>query len=159
MLDPNELLLVVDESDRELSPKPRQTVRMQRLWSRTAHAWVINSQHQILCHQRSVLKDTNPGLWTHHFGGHCRPGDSYLDAAIRELAEETGMNVASAQLKFVKMNKWINGRKFQAVFLLNWDGDVADLKFEQDEIQTVAWLRPKEISNSIFEWTNFGYEK
>lgn len=152
-----ELLAVVDHHDRELAPQPRATVQAQRLWCRSVHVWIVNDACQVLCHQRSMQKPSNPGRWTPHFGGHNNPGERYAAAALRELREETGLRVARRQLRPYMIYKWTAGHKFQAVFVLHWNGRIQDLTINHDEVDQVAWRRPELIGQSG-DWTHFGYE-
>lgn len=74
----NELLLVVNRDDQPIEPLPRGFVHNNGIWHRVVHIWIIK-QGEVLCQQRSLSKDLNPGKWESFFGGHLTPGDSYRD--------------------------------------------------------------------------------
>jgi 8-oxo-dGTP pyrophosphatase MutT (NUDIX family) len=44
-----------------------------------------------LFQRRSLAKDSSPGCWDLACSGHVDAGESYRDAAVRELAEELGL--------------------------------------------------------------------
>ncbi len=58
---------------------------------------------------------TNPGLVT-SFGGHIEPGEEPLDAAVREINEETNLNLKRSDLTFYK-----KCRKTKEVHGEDWD--------------------------------------
>lgn len=74
----NEMFFVVDEDDNPLPALPRRLVHDHGVWHRVAHIWILNTAGQILCQQRSLMKELNPGTWEPFFGGHLRPGEDYL---------------------------------------------------------------------------------
>jgi isopentenyl-diphosphate delta-isomerase len=52
----------------------------------------------VLAHQRAAWKDVWPSHWDLAFGGVLAPDESWLDGAVRELAEEAGVAVEAADL-------------------------------------------------------------
>jgi isopentenyldiphosphate isomerase len=66
----------------------------QGLWHRDVHVWVTNG-FDLLQQQRSWSKSIMPGEWDVSVGGHVGAGESYLDAARRETAEELNLERAS----------------------------------------------------------------
>ena len=101
MINKNELLCVVDENDNPLEPKSREETHARRLWHRVAHIWILN-KGSVLCQQRSLLKDKNPGMWESFFGGHLSPNQEYIEGAVKELEEEIGIKVSTDDLNFYK---------------------------------------------------------
>ena len=162
----NELFFVVDESDRPLSPLPRRLVHGHGVWHRIAHVWFVNRDHEVLCQQRALTKELNPGYWEAFFGGHLKPGESYLEAAKREAYEELGLVLEAGDLHFWKIYRYAHplgsNNEFQAVFVVRWDGSLGDLRFLDSEVAQVTWetvatIRTA-ITNGAGNWTNCGYE-
>lgn len=87
----DELVDVVDECDRVLAQVPRWRVRRDNLRHRAVYILVFNAAGQVLIHQRTLTKDVFPGYWDVCVGGVPRAGESYDEAARRELAEEIGV--------------------------------------------------------------------
>lgn len=162
------MFFVVDEGDRPLAPLPRKLVHGHGVWHRVAHIWVQNDRGQFLCQQRSLDKELCPGFWEAFFGGHVRPGEAYLDAAVRELGEELGINLPAQAFKLWKVYKFHDkptnyNNEFQAVFVVRWNGDTQDATFDDGEVEQVAWKSPDEIKQAITKharksWTFCGYE-
>lgn len=95
---PNELFDVVDEADQVIGQATRQEVHERGLLHRAAHVFVTNSRGELLVQQRSSTKDSYPLHWTSSASGHLDAGESYLEAAGRELREEIGLE---ATLEFL----------------------------------------------------------
>lgn len=145
MMDHRELLFVVDENNDSLPPLPRDEVHKKGLWHRTAHVWIVNGEGQILCLQRSLLKDSSPGLWESYCGGHLAPAEEYLDGAIKEIGEEVGLKVQGSDLDLFKVQRCEFHKEFQAEYSFKWDGDISTLKLEEGEADAAKWVRAGEV--------------
>ncbi|WP_411828150.1 16S rRNA (adenine(1518)-N(6)/adenine(1519)-N(6))-dimethyltransferase RsmA [Luteolibacter sp. AS25] len=86
-----EIFDVVDESDIPLRTETRAVVHSENLIHRAVHIFVFNKNGDLYLQKRSHLKDKNAGVWDSSVSGHLDAGESYLEAAIRELDEETGI--------------------------------------------------------------------
>jgi isopentenyldiphosphate isomerase len=89
-----ELVDIVDDADKVIATVTRSEMRAKRLQHRSVGIAVISSDGRLLIHRRSESKDIWPGWWDIAAGGVVASGESYEDAARRELAEELGIEVA-----------------------------------------------------------------
>lgn len=89
--DPQEPLAVVDAQDRPQGQAPRWRVHAEGLLHRAVHVLVFDPEGRLYLQRRSAAKDSHPGKWTSSASGHLDPGEDYLPAARRELAEELGL--------------------------------------------------------------------
>lgn len=88
-----EMFEIVDEHDRVIGVMPRaQCHGNPSLVHRVAHVLVVNDRGELLLQKRSQQKDIQPGKWDTSVGGHLDPGEDYLAAAKREMAEELGLS-------------------------------------------------------------------
>jgi len=85
----------VDESDRVIAIVSRQRMRSERLRHRAVFVAVTDGAGRLLVHRRSLAKDVWPGWCDIAVGGVVAAGESYDDAARREVAEEIGVHDAS----------------------------------------------------------------
>lgn len=150
MIDPEELLFVVDRNNNPLEPQPRNFVHKNGLWHRTTGIWVINNKNQILCQKRSLLVDLKPGMWSAFFGGHLLAGNTYLDNAVEELSEELGIDVKRKNLfpyKIFKNDKSAH-KEFQhnSVYKIK---QLTDIHFEKEEVTEIKWFDIAEIKNIL----------
>ena len=87
-----EIFDICDAEDRVIGQAPRAEVHARKLLHRAVHIWVFNSSGELLLHLRSASKDEYPLCWTSSASGHLAAGEDYHTAAVRELAEELGLN-------------------------------------------------------------------
>lgn len=81
----------VDAHDRPIDVVPRSRMRRENLRHRSAAVVVLSSDGRLLVHRRADTKDLRPGWWDVCAGGVVAVGETYREAAERELAEEIGV--------------------------------------------------------------------
>jgi isopentenyl-diphosphate delta-isomerase len=84
----SDLIDIIDENDKVIGKKEKDSVHEDGDWHRVSHAWVLNSKDDVLCHRRADIKKMFPGLWDVIIGGHLSSGETYEEAVKRELEEE-----------------------------------------------------------------------
>src|SRR4029450_8207738 len=88
-IDPgDELMDVVDDLDRVVGRATRREVRRRRLLHRFSSVLCRDEAGRIYVHRRADDKDVYPGMYDMTAGGVLAAGETYLEAARRELAEE-----------------------------------------------------------------------
>lgn len=94
---PEEIFIVVNKNDKVIGYKPRSVCHKERLLHRTVAVTVFNDKGEVLLQKRSMKVDTNPGLYTLSATGHVSKGETYEQAAEKELQEELGI---TSKLKY-----------------------------------------------------------
>jgi len=84
----SELLEVVDAQDRVIGTALRGEIHRRRLCHRAVHIFVFNPSGDVYVQRRSAVKDRHALKLDSSAAGHVDPGESYYDAAVRELREE-----------------------------------------------------------------------
>ena len=88
----SEIFEIVDECDVVTGTAPRSECHGNPgLVHRTAHVVVISRAGELLLQKRSQHKDIQPGKWDTAVGGHLAVGETYEQAACREMKEEIGV--------------------------------------------------------------------
>ncbi len=101
----DELLEEIDAEGRVLRLRPRHEFHGNpELHHRAAHVVVRNRAGDVFLQKRSMRKRIQPGKWDTSVGGHVDPGESYEQAAVRELEEELG--VTGVELEYLYDYVW-----------------------------------------------------
>jgi len=142
-----EYLSVVDENDQVINTRPRPEIHALGLIHRAVHILVFNKQNQLFLQKRSIKKDLNKGLWDTSAAGHVDVGEDYTASAIRETAEELGINIESS-LKFLfKLSPTPQlGMEFIQVYRCHHTGPFS---LNTEEIDEGRWLSEKDISTRV----------
>lgn len=93
--------------------------------------------------QRSFTKEIYPGAWEIGAGGSALKGESKLEAVLREVREETGIDTG----KLEEIYQLIYERQ-QAIYygyLLKTDYAKDDIKLQEGETIDYKWLTKKEF--------------
>ncbi len=164
MVDPVELIDVVNDKDEVVQSLPREQVHAQMLTHRTSLVWVTNSKGQVLCQQRSHLKDRWSGMWECWFGGHLLAGTSYIDTAATETKEELGIEVNPKNFMLFDKRQTQTSQEnlFFSVYALKEDLDINTIEYEVEEVELLQWFSISEL-RVIYEsddskWVKYGYE-
>jgi isopentenyl-diphosphate delta-isomerase len=95
---------------------------------------LANSRGELLLHQRAATKKAYPLFWSGAAAGHLISGETYEEAARRELKEEIGVE---ASLEFVEKFYSEPDREMVGVFLGFHDGPI---EVEPHEVERVEYF-------------------
>ncbi len=118
----DELIEWVDEHDRVIGVVPRSRMRRENLRHRSAAVVVRSGDGRLLVHRRAATKDLRPGWWDVCAGGVVGVGESFIDAATRELAEELGVTGVDLEPLGVGRFDDVDSREISHLFLVTTDG-------------------------------------
>jgi isopentenyldiphosphate isomerase len=132
------LLNIVNENDEIIGTEEREEIHRRGLLHREIHVYFLTPDKKFIFQHRAPDKDSYPDLLDATVGGHVEIGDSYLETAIKETLEETGLNLKSEDFIFInktrrhsedpatgKINN-VFGESYAYIF----KGDARDLKVE-----------------------------
>jgi isopentenyldiphosphate isomerase len=136
-----EMLEVVDNDDEVIGLETRKKIHKKGLWHREAHVWFYTPQGEIIFQHRAKDKETYPDLLDATVGGHVEPGHSYLETAVKETEEETGVAVKPENLVLITKFKTesydevtkLHNNAFKTEFAYCYKGNVNDLKVEDNQ--------------------------
>lgn len=135
--------------------KPRSTVHKEGLLHRTVHIWITDRNGNILLQRRAKSKDLFPDMLDISCAGHLSAGDSSLQGALRELAEELGLSVAPDRLEYIgTLQSAAQGpgfidNEFNDIYLLQVDVRAEDLVFQREEISEVFFVSPGRFRDMV----------
>lgn len=137
-----EIFDVVDDHDQVTGTATRAEVHANRLMHRAVHVFLRNKRDEILLQQRSMLKDVHPGDWDSSVSGHVDAGETYDQAAHREIREEMG--VTSGGLREITHITPCENTGWEHVRLFTADHH-GPIRFPCAEIQAAQWFPVAEI--------------
>lgn len=140
-----ELVEEVDEQGRVVRIVTRAEMRAQRLRHRATFIAVTDHAGRLLVHQRSPAKDLWPSRWDIAAGGVAAVGESWIDGARRELAEELGI-VAPVRELGRGTYEDDDVRTVAAIFAASHDGDV---QFADGEVVAARWVTAAQLDELL----------
>jgi 8-oxo-dGTP pyrophosphatase MutT (NUDIX family) len=145
-VDPgDELVEVVDESDRIVELVPRRAMRDRRLLHRCTYIMVLNGSGDLYVHRRTGSKDVNPGFYDVSAGGVNAAGETYHACAGREVAEELGV-AAVPTFRFRHRYSGPDGEVWGAAYDVVWDGRIV---WQPSEVAWGAFVPMAEVDAMI----------
>ncbi len=138
----------------------RDEVHREGLWHRIILVALIDDRNRVLLQQRSKEKSINPNMWDISTAGHVDAGEDALDAAIREVAEEIGIEIQPKDFD------WIMGYNYSGVSNANGERliikhihngyllripeiDISKLRLQEEEVQAVKLCDLAELKEMI----------
>ena len=149
-IDPgDELMDVVDDLDRVVGQATRREVRRRRLLHRFASVLCRDPDGRIYVHRRTDDKDVYPGMYDMTAGGVLAAGETYPEAARRELAEELGVTGPEPRFLFRHRYRGEENPSWSALFEVTWDGPVTP---QASEIAWGDFLAEDELVARLDQW-------
>jgi len=142
----NELFDIVNEKDEVVGEATRGEVHKNpNLIHRVVHIWIINNRGEILIQQRSMTKDSAPGMWDISCGGHIQKGKDPEITAERELEEELNIKADC-----IYITKFLERLETQSeIVYLYYARHNGPFKFPKDEVEQVKFFAKKNALNFI----------
>lgn len=170
-----ELLEIVNESGEVVGTEDRAVIHRDGLLHREAHIWFYTPDGKVILQHRAKDKDTWPDLLDVAVGGHVEIDDSFLETAIKEIQEESGLHVTDNDLEeiavhrscYVDLATDTKNNILNAHYLYRFNGDVSDLQveegkslgfktFEVEDLMYQSQRNPELFTNHISG--NFGFQ-
>lgn len=145
-----EYLDIVNEEDIVIGKETRKKVHEAGLWHRGAHVFLFDKDGKMLIQKRSADRASNPLRLDCSISEHVQAGESYLQAAIRGMKEEMGLeNIKIKKLFKFRMNYGINDNEISELY----EGlvDSKQVKFDPKEIESIAYVSMNELRQMLKE--------
>ena len=159
-----ELLEVFDADGGMVGLRTRGEIHQDpSLIHRSVHVMVFNRRQELFLQKRSMQKMIMPGRWDTSVGGHVDPGESYEEAAAREMEEELGIHLAEtsgARLRHLHDYTWRTAVETERVrsFAVAWDGAIRYNPVEIDEGRFWTEQELRDAAGSGLLTTNLEHE-
>jgi isopentenyl-diphosphate delta-isomerase type 1 len=148
-----EFLDILDESGQVIGQELRSKCHSDpNLRHRAVHVFVRNRKGEIFLQKRSLAKKIQPGKWDTSVGGHLAVGESYEEAAARELEEELGVRLQElgsvSELRKRHDYVWQSPVETEHIrtYEVHWDGP---FRLQEDEIDEGKFWTEAELRQTI----------
>ncbi|MFJ9795751.1 NUDIX hydrolase [Streptomyces sp. NPDC101145] len=121
-------------------PEPRDG----EVW--TVGAVILDGHGRAFAQRRGPDRSLFPDCWD-VVGGHVEPGESLLEALVREVAEETGWRVRRVR-RLLGVSTWTGDdgvTRHEADYLVDVDGDLAAPALEWSKHSAYGWFGPGDL--------------
>ena len=146
----DELLDVVNNLDEVTGQEMRSVVHQQGLQHRGVHVFLFNEQGEMLIQKRSADRANSPSLWDCSVSEHVKAGESYLEAVMRGLKEEMGVEGVEVTLRGkIQMAYGFNDNEISEIYEGNLNG--RSVQFDSGEIAEVKFVSLEKIRVDIVE--------
>ena len=115
-------------------------------YHRVVEIFTFNSEGELLVTKRSPEKRPYPNMWE-TTGGAVVAGEDSVDAARRELREETGIVVGAGELRLILTHK--SGSAFVDIYIARKDVRANELTMQQGETTEARWVSLKEFERMM----------
>lgn len=143
-------VVYVDERDSPIGAGSIDNALNNGIRMRVARVFLMNDKGELLIQKRSDTHKSLPGRWDHTAAGHVDEGESYRQAAERELAEEMGITGVEIKevAKFYSEEKDESRlkKRFNLIFTGIYDGPVT---IDEHEVSASRWVRPDVLAQEM----------
>ena len=140
----DELLDIVNDEDIVTGQEMRSTAHQLGLQHRGVHVFLFTPDGKLLVQKRNADRAASPSMLDCSVSEHVKAGESYLDAAMRGMKEEMGVDGVEVK-PFVKfrMNYGINDNEVSMLY----EGmvDPVKVKFDPTEIEEINYYSVEEL--------------
>ena len=148
-----EFLDIVNDKDEVVGRAPKDEIYEKRWPHRIVEVVLFNDRNELALQLRSMKKKGYPGYWAPTASGHVHAGESYEQAAVRELEEETGVttDIKFAWKEFIQAKVFWNNlpiTKILAFFTGRYDGSFVAQLSEVDRVEFFSLQKIKQMINS-----------
>ena len=153
-----ELIDVLDENGNKTGRiETRKIVHQEGLYHRIVVIAIIDKNGNVLMQQRSIKKKTNPEKWDISVAGHVSSGQTSIQAAIREIKEEVGIDINEKELKFIctyksggKLFDNYTANHINDFYIVKRDKiDLDKIQMQEDEVQDIKLCNKKKVQDII----------
>ena len=140
-----ELLYQVREDDSVVGPVERKRAHSEGILHRSGMVFLKRSDGRVLVQRRSKTKETFPGSYDSSCSFHVKFGETYDEAARRELAEETGI---TSQLTYLGKFTHFDPPENEIVAVFASESDEA-VKIDLGESSVMEFWSKEEIDRIV----------
>ncbi|HLD31754.1 MAG TPA: NUDIX domain-containing protein [Patescibacteria group bacterium] len=141
-------ITIVNEKDEVVGAVTEKELYEKKYPHRIVHVLLFNSKGEIMLQMRSQTKSYAPAHWVTSAGGRVDEGETYEEAAYREMREEIGLTTELKKLYQDYYERKGSGLKiFMTIFSAQYQGE--QLALQESEVERVEFFGVEEIKKMI----------
>lgn len=140
------LVDIIDQFDAVVGTVSRARMRAENLRHRGVGIAVLRGDDKLLVHRRAEHKDVWPGYWDVAAGGVVEAGETYDQAARRELVEELGIEDVTLHPLGLARFEDTDVRVLTHCYFVRFDGEV---RFNDGEVVEARWVSPEQYREML----------
>ncbi|WP_405566154.1 isopentenyl-diphosphate Delta-isomerase [Polaribacter sp. Asnod6-C07] len=145
-----ELVVLVDENDKQLGLMPKMEAHEKAILHRAFSVFIFNDKGELMLQQRAAHKYHSPLLWTNTCCSHQRDGESNVEAGRRRLQEEMGFTADLKEIfSFVYKAPFDNGlteHELDHVMIGSYNDKP---EINKDEVEDYKWMQLDDVKADI----------
>lgn len=145
-------VVIVNKKDEVIGSEGLVTALKNGDIRRISRILVFNSKGEMFLQRRPKAKIIAPDCWDQSAGGHVDIGESYEQAAYRELDEELGVSgVKLTKIAYFYLEEPYKGgvaRQFNSLYKTTYDGKI---NTDKEELAGGRWVTLSEVNKMIKE--------
>lgn len=139
--------------------KPKAAVHRDGDWHLAVHIWIQRPDGAFLMQLRSPDKENDPHCWDISVAGHVAAGESPEVAAVREVAEEIGLDIEPDQLeplfrlaapRVLNQGRYLDNEWHQ-IYRLRSEVAIKALTLQTEEVAAVRWVPWADFVQAVSE--------
>jgi isopentenyldiphosphate isomerase len=146
MSEAEEILDLVNEHDEVIGTIARgdydRMVSEKLGYIRAIDMFIQNDKGQLWVPRRTAHKTIAPNGLDYSTGGHVDSGETYIQAALREISEELNLKLTEADLTFIKKYPPADIAYFRELYIYH-SNETPD--YNPDDFTEAFWLTPEEL--------------
>ena len=144
---------IVDEKNNPVGSATKQEAWRDGLIHRVVRISVFDQAGRLLVQKRSFNKELYPGRWDNSAAGHVDNGETYEQAALRELNEELGLKATDLQKVadyYVEVtDDWRRMKRFTRYYKITLQDPLPRFKFPKDDVESTEWMELAKVRELV----------
>ena len=144
-------VILVNQDDQVVGEMEKMEAHVKGILHRAFSVFLFNEAGELLLQQRAFSKYHSGGLWTNTCCSHPAPGEEVVEAALRRLKQELGIQDVEVEIvhHFVYKAEFENGlteHEFDYVLKGKYNGVPV---LNKEEVESVRWISLQQLRDEI----------